>query len=163
MICFRFARRCAAVLGGGLVFSMTVMAAAPAAPATESAPVFADFTTPDGAMTVFAKGDYVEPYAAIEREAGDHPGLRRARHGADHVRCRGSCGNGRRGSAGARSTARGAPETVTPAAVGRLAPPSRVTAVAAAVAAAPAVTRGPRLTGRIRGTAGSRACRPARS
>jgi hypothetical protein len=66
MICFRFARRWAAVLGGGLVFSMTVMAAAPAAPATESAPVFADFTTPDGAMTVFAKGDYVEPYAAIE-------------------------------------------------------------------------------------------------
>jgi len=28
--------------------------------------MFADFTTPEGAMTVFANGDYVEPYVAIE-------------------------------------------------------------------------------------------------
>lgn len=32
---------------------------------TETEPMFAAFTSPDGAMTVFAHGDYVEPYTAL--------------------------------------------------------------------------------------------------
>ncbi|CAJ0889260.1 hypothetical protein R20233_03389 [Ralstonia sp. LMG 32965] len=49
-------RRCGAVLAG-LALSTA---------AVHGATMFEDFTTPDGAMTVFAQGDYVEPYVAIE-------------------------------------------------------------------------------------------------
>jgi len=48
-------RRCCAVFAG-LILSA----------AAQGATMFEDFTTPDGAMTVFAQGDYVEPYVAIE-------------------------------------------------------------------------------------------------
>ncbi|MDB5767453.1 MAG: hypothetical protein JWQ61_2267, partial [Collimonas fungivorans] len=39
--------------------------AAESAPPAPSVAAFADFTLPDGAITVFPKGDYVEPYFAL--------------------------------------------------------------------------------------------------
>jgi hypothetical protein len=51
----------------GVFFLSSLMATtAPASEtSTQTEPLFADFTTPDGAMTVYAHGDYVEPYTAL--------------------------------------------------------------------------------------------------
>jgi hypothetical protein len=56
----RLANRCAATM-----LALAMPLATMAAPA-ETAPMFEDFTVPNGAMTVFAHGDYVEPYTAIK-------------------------------------------------------------------------------------------------
>jgi hypothetical protein len=56
----RLGRSCAAML-----LALGVSMTAAAADARPAAPGFDDFTAANGAMTVFARGDYVEPYTAI--------------------------------------------------------------------------------------------------
>lgn len=66
MVAFSFWNRCvrywSAVLAGLVLWTATA----------QGATMFEDFTTPDGAMTVFAQGDYVEPYVAIEALLAAH-------------------------------------------------------------------------------------------
>ncbi|MGB7192136.1 MAG: hypothetical protein WBD81_01655 [Collimonas pratensis] len=57
---------CACTLTGCCAGATAAATDAPAAPA------FADFAAPNGALTVFAKGDYVEPYFALKALLAAH-------------------------------------------------------------------------------------------